>query len=217
MTSNNDPHDPHFCLPSSSTIPNTNHHQKPRKNRTKKWIEIESYLVLSRASTLTAAKKPKFSGKRPDPSAPKITRPCSECGKKFWSWKALCGHMRCHPERQWRGINPPPNYRRSVLPTQQLSSSTTAINVETPMTDEDHDVASCLLMLANSDSATLLTLETTGFGDGVRGICNNNRTSQVEDDDWEKGEEASISSSMNQGFHFLAARERPQLACRNRR
>uniref|UniRef100_A0A6N2LEG4 C2H2-type domain-containing protein n=1 Tax=Salix viminalis TaxID=40686 RepID=A0A6N2LEG4_SALVM len=183
MTSSNDPHDPHFFLPSSSTIPNTNHHQKPSKNRTKKWIEIESYLVLSRASTLTAAKKPKFSGKRPDPSPPKITRPCSECGKKFWSWKALCGHMRCHPERQWRGINPPPNYCRSVLPTQQLSSSTTAINVETPMTEEDHDVASCLLMLANSDSATLLTLETTGFGDGVRGICNNNRTSQVEDDD----------------------------------
>ncbi|KAJ6676991.1 ZINC FINGER PROTEIN ZAT2-RELATED [Salix viminalis] len=183
MTSSNDPHDPHFFLPSSSTIPNTNHHQKPSKNRTKKWIEIESYLVLSRASTLTAAKKPKFSGKRPDPSPPKITRPCSECGKKFWSWKALFGHMRCHPERQWRGINPPPNYCRSVLPTQQLSSSTTAINVETPMTEEDHDVASCLLMLANSDSATLLTLETTGFGDGVRGICNNNRTSQVEDDD----------------------------------
>ncbi|KAJ6293589.1 hypothetical protein OIU76_021775 [Salix suchowensis] len=74
------------------------------------------------------------------------------------------------------------------------------------MTDEDHDVASCLLMLANSDSATLLTLETTGFGDDVRGICNNNRTSRVEDDDWEKGEEASISSSMNQGLSFSCSK-----------
>ncbi|GLJ08538.1 hypothetical protein SUGI_0090950 [Cryptomeria japonica] len=37
----------------------------------------------------------------------KNTVACVECGKEFASSKALFGHMRCHPERDWRGIQLP--------------------------------------------------------------------------------------------------------------
>lgn len=33
---------------------------------------------------------------------------CSVCGKNFPSVMSLSGHMRAHPERDWRGIQPPP-------------------------------------------------------------------------------------------------------------
>lgn len=42
-------------------------------------------------------------------NVPETMRPvCCVCGRSFRSWKALFGHMRSHPDRQWRGCFPPP-------------------------------------------------------------------------------------------------------------
>ncbi|KAF8051354.1 hypothetical protein N665_1742s0003 [Sinapis alba] len=88
--------------PTNVTPPSNN--QTPRRKRTRRTSNNES----------SSSSRPK-----PDPNAPLITEPCKVCGKKFWSSKALHGHMRSHPERQWRGINPPPNHQPASAPPEE--------------------------------------------------------------------------------------------------
>ncbi|XP_019199058.1 PREDICTED: uncharacterized protein LOC109192806 [Ipomoea nil] len=39
---------------------------------------------------------------------------CPHCCKKFPSRKSLFGHMRCHPDRYWRGMEPPPLHHQTL-------------------------------------------------------------------------------------------------------
>ncbi|MCD9644192.1 hypothetical protein HAX54_032340 [Datura stramonium] len=50
---------------------------------------------------------------------------CSICGKNFPSMKSLFGHMRCHPERAWRGIQPPHLKSRDEMDKKTVSAITT--------------------------------------------------------------------------------------------
>ncbi|GER52730.1 zinc finger family protein [Striga asiatica] len=47
---------------------------------------------------------------------------CVLCGKNFPSWKSLYGHMRCHPDRGWKGINPPSFSSSSSSDSSSLSN-----------------------------------------------------------------------------------------------
>ncbi|CAH8363680.1 unnamed protein product [Eruca vesicaria subsp. sativa] len=100
----------------SNVTPSSNN-QPPRRKRTR----------TSNNETTSSSSRIK----KPDPNAPLITEPCKVCGKKFWSSKALHGHMRSHPERQWRGINPPPNHQLTIMPAPPVEEGQVLANAST--------------------------------------------------------------------------------------
>ncbi|XP_009797499.1 uncharacterized protein LOC107802631 [Nicotiana tabacum] len=93
---------------------------------------------------------------------------CSICGKNFPSMKSLFGHMRCHPERAWRGIQPPVNKNTTCLSKTASASasgedlsksvpgwSVTAKRGRKPIADDKeqlNDAVHHLMLLANGNS-----------------------------------------------------------------
>ncbi|KAI3456738.1 hypothetical protein Pfo_013401 [Paulownia fortunei] len=64
----------------------------------------------------------------------KIKKPtCIICGKDFRSMKSLFGHMRCHPERDWRGIHPPSSMAKN-------SSSSSLSDADPPKIDDQMEL-----------------------------------------------------------------------------
>ncbi|XP_028758888.1 uncharacterized protein LOC114717846 [Neltuma alba] len=73
---------------------------------------------------------------------------CCVCDKNFPSKKSLFGHMRSHPEREWRGMNPP--FTDHVLAS---SSSAEVFKVEDKHQDNDE------VNVNNNNGSSSSTLE----------------------------------------------------------
>ncbi|XP_019455212.1 PREDICTED: uncharacterized protein LOC109356346 [Lupinus angustifolius] len=86
------------------------------------------------------------------PSNRKLRLSCYVCNKDFPSEKSLCGHMRTHPNRDWRGVHPP-------------GTTADASNKHTPcfsdskvQIDDDNYVGAIAAATASSDASRCLTL-----------------------------------------------------------
>nr|GEU93305.1 hypothetical protein [Tanacetum cinerariifolium] len=61
---------------------------------------------------------------------------CFQCGKSFPSMKSFFGHMRCHPDRFWRGIIPPPNAVLAQGNPQVVGSKSSSLSCNSNVIDD---------------------------------------------------------------------------------
>ncbi|XP_074569342.1 zinc finger protein ZAT3-like [Curcuma longa] len=88
---------------------------------------------------------------------------CPECGKTFPSEKSMYGHLRSHPERDYRGINrQAPAAKKNPKPRAKTRSDR-ATNSPNSNDDIDPEVVAALLLL--SDPERLLDPPRSGFDD----------------------------------------------------
>lgn len=67
-----------------------------------------------------------------------ISPVCCLCHKIFPSLKSLFGHMRSHPDRDWRGIHPPPSTAKNNSCSSTLSNSASPVFSQIKAVDHDH-------------------------------------------------------------------------------
>ncbi|KAF3782692.1 Zinc finger protein [Nymphaea thermarum] len=84
------------------------HRQNRQPNRRHQHIEEENMATEGSAKAQSVLKR-------------KPSSTCVLCKKRFPSMKSLFGHMRCHPDRDWRGIQPPEKLQSS--PSSTVSES----------------------------------------------------------------------------------------------
>ncbi|KAE9596285.1 hypothetical protein Lal_00048626 [Lupinus albus] len=109
----------------------------------------------SKKATITTNNKANWNGNKfSSLMAPnrELRLSCYLCNKDFPSEKSLCGHMRTHPNRVWRGVHPPPTGTTQASPTC-FSNFDSKVKI-----NNDNYVSAIAAATASSDASRCLTI-----------------------------------------------------------